>query len=108
VLCDFDRRPVSGDGCGLAGKKSVRLVRDTDADADILLFVYYHGCLHHQRAAVLFVSDDLQPEERHAIIQESKDELDLFQFGGAQPYSPNDLLLVPYWSLLESVIRQSL
>jgi hypothetical protein len=101
VLCDFDRCPVSVDGRGLAREKSVRLVRDTDADADILLFVYYHGCLLHERAAVLFVSAGLQTEERQAIIQASKDETGLFQYGGALPYAPNDLILVPHWSLLE-------
>lgn len=108
MLCDFDRRPVSAAGRRLAGEKSVRLVQHTNADADILLRVYYHGCLHHQCAAVLFVSAGLQPEERQGIIHGSKDELDLFQFGGAQPYDPNDRLLVQHWSLLESVIRQSL
>jgi hypothetical protein len=108
VLCHFDRRPVPADGRRIAREKWLRLVQHTNAYPYILLCVYYLGCLHYQCTTVLFVSTGLQPCKRQGIIHGPKNELDLFQFSGAHPYDPNAGLLVPHWSLLESIVRQYL
>jgi hypothetical protein len=101
VLCHFDRRPVPVDGRRLATEKWLRLVQHTNPERNILLCVYYLSCLHYQCAAVLFLSTDLQPQKRQGSIHGPKNELDVFQFGGAHAYDPNGGLLVSDWSLLE-------